>query len=107
MTASTRRPHPEIRNNEIAQRFEASVSGGLARADYRRQGNRLLIHHTEVPPESRNSGIAAALVGAALKFASDNGLQVVPMCSYVRSYMRRHPETQALLPPEMRARAGG
>ena len=40
---------------------------------------------------------AAALVQAALAYARAQGLRVRPSCSYVRSYMRRHPETQDLL----------
>jgi len=28
------------------------------------------------------------------------GLTVLPRCSYVRAYMRRHPETHSLLAPE-------
>ena len=37
------------------------------------------------------------LVRAALGHAAAHGLKVRPLCSYVQSYMRRHPETQALI----------
>jgi predicted GNAT family acetyltransferase len=36
-------------------------------------------------------------VQAALAHARAQGWRVRPSCSYVRSYMRRHPETQDLL----------
>ena len=42
-------------------------------------------------------GIAAALVRTALAHARAMGWRVRPSCSYVRSYMRRHPETRDLL----------
>ncbi len=91
----------EITHNESARRFEAFVDGELARCDYRRVGDILQIHHTEVPVALEGRGIAAQLVDATLAYAKSAGLHVAPYCSYVRSYMRRHPETQALLAPGM------
>jgi predicted GNAT family acetyltransferase len=73
------------------------VPGGPALCVYRRQGDVLLLTHTEVPPALEGRGIAAALVKAALDWARAEGLRVRPLCSYVVTYMRRHPETQDLL----------
>jgi len=89
----------EIVHNADARRFEAVVDGALARCDYRRVGNVLQINHTEVPVALEGRGIAGKLVAATLEHAKAQGLRVAPYCSYVRSYMRRHPETQALLAP--------
>ena len=36
-------------------------------------------------------------VSLSYGYAAENGLKVEPWCGYVRSYMRRHPETQRLL----------
>ena len=89
--------------HDLAQgRFEAPVDGGLAHVDYRRVGGTLHLTHTEVPPASAGRGIAAALVQAALDYAAGNGLKVMPLCSYARAYMRRHPDTHALLAPTAR-----
>lgn len=87
-----------VRHNEDAQRFEADVEGGLARADYRMQGDVMRLVHTEVPYASEGRGFAGEVVRAALDYARRRGLRVLPLCSYVRSYMRRHPETHDLLP---------
>jgi hypothetical protein len=87
----------EIVHNTAAHRFEAHVDGGLARCDYRRIGNVLQVHHTEVPVALEGRGIAGQLVRATLDYAKENGLRVAPYCSYVRSWMRRHPEYQPLL----------
>jgi len=89
----------DIVHNAAAQRFEVVLDGALARCDYRRVGNVLQIHHTEVPAALEGRGIAGRLVAATLEHAKAQGLRVAPYCSYVRSYMRRHPETQALLAP--------
>lgn len=78
-------------------RFHATVQGHLCVCDYRLRDGVMHITHTEVAPELEGRGIAAELVRAALGHAAAHGLKVRPLCSYVQSYMRRHPETQALL----------
>jgi predicted GNAT family acetyltransferase len=87
----------DIVHNLAAQRIETTVEGRLCRAEYRRVGDTLHLVHTEVPPPHEGKGIAGVLVQAALDYAADNRLKVVPLCGYVRAYMRRHPETHALL----------
>lgn len=77
--------------------FEVALDGGNGLCAYRRQGDVLLLTHTEVPPRHEGRGIAAALVQATLDWARAEGLRVRPMCSYVAVYMRRHPQTQDLL----------
>lgn len=93
----TTTPAIDIVHNVEAHRFETVVDGGFARCDYRRVGNVLQLHHTEVPVALEGRGIAGQLVAAALGHARASGLKVAPYCSYVRSYMRRHPETLDLL----------
>ncbi len=88
---------PAIHHDVTASRFELQVEGGLAECAYRLQGDVMNIVHTEVPPASEGRGIAAALVHAALGYARARGHKVQPSCSYVRAYMRRHPETLDLL----------
>jgi predicted GNAT family acetyltransferase len=90
-------PALAVIHNEQAQRFEVVIDGTLARADYRMFGNAMRLHHTEVPRALEGRGIAGALVRAALDHARAQGLRVEPACSYVNSYMRRHPETHDLL----------
>ena len=90
-------PPIEVRHNVDEQRFEALIDGELARADYRMVGPVMQMVHTEVPARLTGRGIAAQLVRAALAHAQAAGLKVRPMCSYVRAYMRRHPETGSLL----------
>ena len=78
-------------------RFEATVDGGRSRLDYRLDGTVMRIHHTEVPPELEGRGIASALVQAAVAHARHEGLSIQPLCSYVSTWMRRHPEHRDLL----------
>ena len=87
----------DVRHNTAAHRFEVVIGGQLARADYRIDGRVMQIFHTEVPDAFEGRGIAASLVRAAIDYARGNGFKVLPACSYVRAYMRRHPEAQSVL----------
>jgi predicted GNAT family acetyltransferase len=85
-----------IVHNVAASRFEASVQGQLCVLEYQRRDGVLVMPHTFVPPALQGRGIAAELVHTALEWARIEGLRVVPRCSYVAAYMRRHRETQDL-----------
>ena len=80
-------------------RFAARVGGELARLDYRREGDRLTLVHTEVPPALRGRGLAQALARHALEHARTHGLSVVPACPFVADYVREHPEYSSLVAP--------
>ncbi len=88
----------EVRHNIAASRFEATVDGMLGRAEYHLVDGVMRIHHTGVPAALEGRGIAGALVRSAFAYAEANGLKVEPWCGYVRTYMKRHPETHRLLP---------
>ncbi len=94
-------PLPPITHNAARGCFECHVDGQRCVADYRLditpQGRVMRMTHTGVPPALEGRGIAAALVAAALAHARANGFEVDPQCSYVRRYMQRHADTQALL----------
>lgn len=87
----------EIRNNAEARRFEAVIDKLLARCDYRMHGNTMMLVHTEVPPQLEGRGVASQLVRAAFDYAQANGMDVLPVCSYVSAWTRRHPEVEPLL----------
>jgi hypothetical protein len=85
-----------VTHNEARQRFEADVDGHLCVADYQMRGDVMWMTHTGVPPAVGGRGVAAELVRVALAWADAQGHRVMPSCSYVDVYMRRHPETQKL-----------
>lgn len=71
--------------------FELIVDGHRAHLDYRQLDNSTLdFYHTFVPDALRGQGIAAILTAAALEYAQQHELGVVPSCCYVATYMRRH-----------------
>jgi predicted GNAT family acetyltransferase len=59
--------------------------------DYELGEGRVVFTHTGVPDAYRGQGLAACLVEAGLQWAREQGLKVVPACSYVHVYIQRHP----------------
>lgn len=78
-------------------RFQARVDGRHCVCDYRLDGGVMHMTHTEVPPSLQGRGIAAELVAAALAHAQAHGLRINPLCSYVQTYLRRHPPAPGVL----------
>ncbi len=81
-----------VRHNEARSRYELDTEHGVAIAVYGRQGDRLIFSHTEVPPKSEGKGIGSRLVRFALDDARKRGFKIVPACSFVADFVRRHPE---------------
>jgi predicted GNAT family acetyltransferase len=90
---------PDIKHNVDEHRFETTIDAHVAELTYRLDGNRIILLHTGVPAEFRGKGIGAALVKAGLDYAAEHGLQVVPRCPFVASYIDKHPEYRPLLTP--------
>lgn len=79
------------------QRYEFREGEARAVLDYERDGAQIVFTHTFVPPEFRGQGIAEKLVRTGLADARQQGLSVVPQCSYVAKFIERHAEFQDLL----------
>ena len=82
----------QVRHNPAQSRYELDTEHGTAVAIYRQQGDRAIFTHTEVPPADEGKGIGSHLVRAALDDTRRRGLKVVPACSFVTAFIRRHPE---------------
>ena len=83
---------PQITDNQAESRLEADAGGHRAELLYRRNGNRLVLIHTEVPVEAEGHGIGGALVTAAIDRAARDGMTVVPLCPFARGWLERHPD---------------
>jgi predicted GNAT family acetyltransferase len=86
-----------VTHNEEAKLFEIPLDSLRALLTYRRFPDRIVFDHTEVPEPLEGKGLAARLARFALDFARANHLGVVPLCPYVSSFIRKHPEYQDLV----------
>lgn len=88
----------DIRNNERDSQFETNVDGHIAYAAYDLEHpDRIVFTHTVVPEELSGRGIGGEIVKYALDHARSKNMTVVPQCSYVAAYIRKHPEYQELV----------
>jgi len=84
-------------NNEMSRQFELVVNGVKAKIEYELQKNRMSLLHTEVPEALEDQGVGSAIVEKTLQYIEDNNLKLVPWCSFVKSYIKRHPEWKRIL----------
>jgi uncharacterized protein len=81
---------PQVTDNQADSRFELEADGRLAELIYRRNGKRLVLIHTEVPPELGGRGFGGRLVAAAVDRAAREGFTVVPLCPFALGWLQRH-----------------
>jgi len=82
----------EVIHNSQENRFEAWIDGQLSKLDYHEDGNTIVMTHVGVPYEQRGNGVAGRITQVGLEYAKEKSLRVIPMCSYVAAYIRRHPQ---------------
>ncbi len=61
------------------------------------QDGKIAFTHTGVPVALEGNGLGSLIVKEGLAFAQENGYKVLPLCSFVDAYMRRHKEQYAHL----------
>jgi hypothetical protein len=86
-----------VTDNQERRRFELVEQGLTAFADYRLNGDVLVIPHVEAPVPLRGTGAAGRLMAGTLDRIRAAGLKVLPVCPYAAAYIRRHPQYADLL----------
>jgi|SRR5580658_5218586 predicted GNAT family acetyltransferase len=86
-----------ITNNTLKHRFETEIGAQTAFLNYRLVSGIITLTHTEVPSSLNGRGIGTALAKAALDYAVENHLRVVPRCPFVADYVQAHPQYQSIL----------
>lgn len=85
-----------ITDNTSGSRFELEEEGKLAYADYRLEGDLLIIPYVFSDPALRGKGTAGRLMDAVLAKAKEQGWKVRPICGYAAAYIDRHKEYRDL-----------
>ncbi len=86
-------------DNTEEKRYEAMVEGAMIRIDYIKTRDKVYLTHTEVPASLEGQGYASRLVNRVLVMVRESSLALVPLCPFVASYFKRHPEWAELLAP--------
>jgi predicted GNAT family acetyltransferase len=87
----------ELKNNEAIHNFELFVNGHRAFIDYKTKDNKIYLIHTEVPAELKGMGVAEALVEKTFNYIEQHQLKMVPLCSYIQFFLKRHPQWNRLV----------
>lgn len=86
-------------DNPEKKRFELNLGGAMSFIEYtiKKSTNQIFLVHTEVDPSLRGQGVGGKLVKEALDIVRQRGLELVPLCPYVVSFLKRHPEYHDLM----------
>jgi predicted GNAT family acetyltransferase len=98
-----------VRVEDDSERDRYVVYADDARAGYtayRRVPGKIALDHTEIDERFEGEGVGSALARHVLDEARESGLEVLPFCPFVRSWIERHPDYVELIPAEQRERFG-
>ena len=87
----------ELTDNQERKQFELNIEGHPARIEYILMGKKILLTHTEVPLELEGKGVGGRIVKLALENIESRGLKLIPLCTFVAAYIKRHPEWMKIL----------
>lgn len=97
----------EVDDNHAEHRYEVRADGELAGfTTYREMPGRRSFLHTEIAKRFEGQGLGSELIAAALDDVRSEGLDVLPFCPFVKTYIRRHPEYVDLVPEAERPNFG-
>jgi Predicted acetyltransferase len=92
--------------NEAERQFQVKIGDEIAFAEYRLVDHGIILPHTVVPESFEGKGVGSALAKAALGYAREHGLQVIPLCPFMAGYIRKHPEWHDIVHETYKAQLG-
>ncbi|GAB09684.1 hypothetical protein GOARA_045_00380 [Gordonia araii NBRC 100433] len=90
--AELRVDHRPARERYEAFLDDEGTEKSVGYIDYMTEPDTLVLTHTVVHEQFAGRGFAGQLAKAVLDDARANGKKIVPVCSYVQSYLAKHPE---------------
>jgi predicted GNAT family acetyltransferase len=85
-----------IRHNPDRERFEVLLAGKvIGKAAYKKydagDSPQRIFYHTVINGEYGGQGLAGRLAAAALDETVAAGLGIVPVCPFIKKFLRKHP----------------
>jgi uncharacterized protein len=97
----------EVADARDRERYELSVDGEVVGfTAYRVRPGLIAFFHTEVDERAQGRGLADRLIRFALEDARARDLVVLPFCPFVKAFIERHREFEALVPETYREQFG-
>lgn len=85
-----------LHQNVEKNRFEVLQDNLVAFVTYKLHKDKIGFLHTEVPRELGGKGIGRFLVKNVLEYAKNHHLKVKPYCPFIKAYIDKHKEYQAI-----------
>lgn len=86
-----------LNDNKEAQQFELDIDGAIAFIAYEAHNGDIALVHTEVPEALEGKGIGSVLALKTLEYIEAQGRKIIPLCPFVKSYIKRHPEWERIV----------
>src|ERR1700733_13107155 len=97
----------EVADARERERYELSIDGEVVGfTAYRARPGLIAFVHTEVDERLQGRGLADRLIRFALEDARTRRLAVLPFCPFVKAFIERHREFEALVPEAYREQFG-
>ena len=91
----------QLIDNETEKQYEFHIEQFIPKLEYiktpRENTKKIFLTHTEVPKELEGKGIGSALIKQVLEEIKKNDWTLVPLCPFVATYIKRHPEWKELV----------
>ncbi len=87
----------KLKDNQQENQYELHIGESIAKIEYIKAQGKIFLTHTEVPKQMEGQGIGSSIVKKALEDIQRQDLVLVPLCPFIASYLKRHPEWKMLL----------
>ena len=82
----------DVVENAAENRFELQLDGGTALVAYRRDGDRLVLVHTEVPEQFDGQGVGSRLAKGVFELLRATKRKAVVRCEFLKGWIAKHPD---------------
>ena len=97
----------DVRNQPEQSRYAIFLDDELGGfAAYQESGREISLTHTEIDSRFEGKGLGSGLARGALDDVRSRDLSLLPHCSFISGYIKRHDEYLDLVPADRRAEFG-